>query len=239
VVGITASANPGYSFTGWNYTGCTLVNPTASATTMTVQDNWTLAADFTQETLTMAAATPANWVYQNTPGTTMDRHSLPLAITIMADTWGNSFYTATITQSGSGLVRPSSTFVDRAGGGAITDTASLTFTGSAAMLYLVGGRRSDGVSGTGSCTVTISVVGEQSGTANPATATVTIIVRPLGDITGGGRADRAGLTILNNRLIANDIWPQTDAECDLSGDGGVTVADRVLLNLILNGQRVP
>jgi alpha-tubulin suppressor-like RCC1 family protein/subtilisin family serine protease len=239
VVRVTASANPGYAFAGWSCAGCTLVSPTASQTTLTVLGNWTLTADFNQETLTIAASTPSNWVYQNTPATTKDRHCLPLAITITADTWGNSFYTAAITQSGPGLVRPSTTFVDPAGCGVVTDTASLSFTGSTAVLYLVGGRRSDGVTGAGSCTVTICVTGDQSGLSNPATTSVTITVRPLGDITGAGRADQTDLTILNNRLKAFNIAPQTNADCALTGDGHVTTADRVLLNRILNGLPVP
>ena len=198
------------------------------------------------QTLTVTASTSAPWVYQNTPATTKDRHAVTLAVNVTQDSWGNHSYTVTVTQSGTGVVTPTAVWTS---GTTLTPALSATWSGLTG--YLVGGRvQGGGVVGsaanlatTGSCTVTVTVVGDVSGPSNPATTTLTLTVAPLGDIDGSGQVDQKDLAIdlaiLNARLNAFDITPYTDANCDLSGDGAVTTADRVLLNKILNGLAVP
>jgi alpha-tubulin suppressor-like RCC1 family protein len=203
--------------------------------------------------LLVTTSTPSDWVYQNTPQSTRDRHYLTLTTSVTADTWGgNTSYTATVSLSGSGLVRPSATFVNSSGGGAVTPTTSFAFAaGTTGTLYLVGGRvQGGGVVGsaanlavTGNCTVTVSVAGNSSGASHPATASVIINVSVLGDIDDSGRVDGADLatdlSILNKVLNNTGISPQTNADGDLSGDSEVTAADRVILYRIINGLMVP
>ena len=165
---------------------------------------------------------------------------LTLTVSVTQDTWGNHSYTTKVTQSGTGVVTPTAVWTN---GTTVAPTTSATWAGLTG--YLVGGRVSGPVTGatnlalTGSCTATVTVVGDVSGVNNPATATVTIKVRPLGDINNSGQVDRNDLAILDACLNAFNIAPQTDADCDLSGDGYVTSADRVLLNRILNGSVLP
>jgi uncharacterized repeat protein (TIGR02543 family) len=241
VITATETASAGYAFAGWSVTGpSTLSSSSAVTTSLTVYDSFTLTANFRQETFSVTALTSTTWVYQNTPLSTQDRHVLALTVSVMQDTWGNSGYTTTVTQSGSGVVTPVASWTS---GTTVTPTLSASWAGLSG--YLVGGRVNGVVNGaanlalTGSCLVTVSVVGNVSGPTNPATATVTIVVRPLGDIDGSGQLGGQDLTILNTRLNGLGIAPQTDADCDLSGDGRVTTADRVILYIIRNDQPVP
>jgi hypothetical protein len=205
---------------------------------LTVYDDFTLTANFTQATLAVTAATSTTWVYQNTPLTTLDRHVVALTVSVTQDTWGNHSYTMTVSQAGPGVITPTAVWTS---GTPVTPALSATWSGLTG--YLVGGRvQGGGVVGsaanlavTGSCTVTVTVVGDVSGPANPGTAGVTVTVRPLGNITG----DDTDLALLDqrlNNLYAGSLDP---AYFDLTGDGYVTTADRVLLNLVLNGLAVP
>jgi len=57
--------------------------------------------------------------------------------------------------------------------------------------------------------------------------------------TTTSQVNPSDLTILNGRLNGLSVAPYTDADCDLTGDGFVTAADRVLLRRILNGSAAP
>jgi hypothetical protein len=235
----TASANKGYMFMGWTASGCSLSNSAAVSTTLTVLGNWTLTANFAAATLTASATLDNEWVYQNTASTTQDRQSRTLTISVPQDSWPDQTFTVTVSQDGSGVVVPSQTFVDSTGSGAVTPTSSFTFTVSSATLYLVGGRRTDGVTGTGVCTVTIQVYGDVSQAANAATAQVALVVRPLGDINNDGSATTADRVQLMMRFNGLPTPNQTDADFDLDGDGAVTANDLTILNAMLNNLPVP
>jgi len=194
-------------------------------------------------TMSVAAYTSTTWVYQNTPVTTLDRHAVALTVSV-ADTWGNSTYTVSLDQTGPGVVTPTQSWVY---GRTVTPTgnAEVVWTVSAGSTFsggLVGGRVSGPVNGaanlalTGSSTVTVKVAGNVGGTAS---ATVKITVRPLGGLDSSGPAGANDRTILNKCLNDLAIAPQTDSDCDLTGDLDVTTADRVLLNKIVNGLAVP
>jgi hypothetical protein len=238
VLTVTASALPDYLFSGWSVTGSSLLsNSTAASTSLTVYEDFTLTASFTQEIFTVVVEPSGSFVYQNTPVTTLDRHVLALTVSVTQDTWSNHSYTTMVTQSGSGVVTPTESWTS---GDLVTPALSASWAGLSG--YLVGGRVNGLVLSpgnlalTGSCTVHLVVTGDVGGSAS---ADVTIIVRPLGNIDGSGQVNSNELAILDQRLNALDIAPQTEAECDLSGDGAVTTADRVLLNSILNGLAVP
>jgi uncharacterized repeat protein (TIGR02543 family) len=236
----TAAANPGFMFTGWTCSGCSLSSSTALSTTLTVLANFTLTANFIAATLTVSAALDNSWVYQNTAVTTSYRQCRTMTITIPQDTWPDQSFTVAISQSGLGVVIPSLTFVNSGGNGAVTPTSSFVFTGSSAVLYLVGGpRQADGVTGAGPCTVTLQVTGNISAGPNATTAAVLLTVRPLGDITGDGAvttADRVQLRKWFNLLPTPN---QMAADFDLDGDGAVTANDLAILNSLLNSLPVP
>jgi hypothetical protein len=237
---ITAAANRGYMFTGWSASGCSLSNSAAVSTTLTVQGNWTLAANFMAATLTASATLDRASVYQNTAATTLDRQCRTMTITVPQDSWPDDYYTVVVTQSGAGVVAPSLTCVAAGGSGAVTPTSSFVFTGSSATLYLVGSRRqADGVTGTGVCTVTIQVTGDVSQAANAATAQVILAVRPLGDSTGDGAVTTADRVQMRKWLNSQPTPDQTAADFDLDGAGAVTANDLSILNSILNNLAAP
>jgi hypothetical protein len=200
-----------------------------------LQDQMASVLDSSTLSVTLQTSTP--WVYQNTPATTQDRHVIALTASVTQDTCGNSAYTTMVTQSGPGVVTPTPVWTS---GTMVPPTLSASWTGLTG--YLVGGRVNELVTSvgnmalTGSCTVHVVVTGNVGGSAS---ADVTITVRPLGDIAGSGQVVPNDLAMLNASLNAFDITPYTDDDCDLSGDGCVTTADRVLLNLVLNGLPVP
>jgi uncharacterized repeat protein (TIGR02543 family) len=232
---VTAAPRPGYAFSGWNVTGGTI-----SGSTLTVTGNVTLSANFAAETFTVTAATSTTWVYQNTPVATRDRHALALAVRVTNDTWGNNHYTVTVTQDDvAGVVTPTQTWTS---GTVVTPTMSASWivpaNGSLGG-YLVGGRVQGGgivssdanLAVTGNCTVTVTVVGDVSGPANPATATATIMVRQLGDIVGNGTLGVVDRTKLSLAIVQG----LTDPAYDLLGDGSLGVGDRTLLSLCISG----
>jgi hypothetical protein len=241
VITATETASNGYVFSGWSVTGSVALSSSSAATTsLTVYGNFILTAEFSAATLTVSATLDNTWVYQNTPVTTMNRLCRTLSITVPQDSWPDQNFTVQISQSGSGVVIPSLTFVAPGGSGSFTATSSFVFSGSSAALYLVGGpRQADGVTGTGSCTVTLQVYGDQSGAANAVTVQAALTVRCLGDTADVGfvtSADRVQLMKWINGLPTAN---QTLANFDLDGDGAVTANDLVVLNTILNNLAVP
>jgi hypothetical protein len=209
--------------------------------------NGIISAWATQGTLTVTAASSSSWVYQNTPLATLDRHALTLAVNVTKDTWNNHNYTVTVTQTGPGVVTPTPTWTR---GTTVAPALTATWTvsaGSSLNGYLVGGRVQGGgiVEGdanlavTGDCTVTVTVVGDVSGPQNQATATVPIVVSPLGDIDGDGSVTMIDKVLMNAKLHGLTLAAAAgfDAEAwDLDGSGGaVSQTDMTILNLVLNG----
>jgi uncharacterized repeat protein (TIGR02543 family) len=251
---ITALPAAGYLFTGWNFSGGSLSGNTGTDT-LTVDGNVTLTANFTAETFTVTAATSTTWVYQNTPVVTTDRNAVALTIS-MTDTWGNNTYTATLTQTGPGVVTPtqdwdSGTTVPPTGTDPVVFVCPATPTGLSG--YLVGGRVQGGgvvtstenYAVTGLCTVTVTVVGDVSGAANPATAMVTVLVRPLGDINGDGSVTTADRNLLGGKLHGDTSTSVTGLDPEVwnlngsDANGTVSTAQINILNGILHGVAIP
>ena len=238
VVQLQASPGFSYNFAGWTASGGIALTPGTTQTALLVTGNATMTANVTfVPTLTITAGTSRNWVYQNAPVSTRDRQVVTVTASVTGDTCGNSGYTMTVTQSGPGVVTPTGGWTK---GTLVTPTLNASWGGLAG--YLVGGRVNGlvtsvgNLAATGLCKVHVVVTGNVGGSAS---ADVTIVVSPLGDIDDTGQLGANDLAILNNRLNALPIAPQTDADGDLSGDGVVTTADRVLLKKILNGLMVP
>jgi hypothetical protein len=217
-----------------------------ASTTATVNNSVTLSANFTAETLDLTVTTPSAWVYQNTPGTTFDRHVLPLAIEVVTDTWSNTTFSVSVTQIGKGVVTPTQ---NRTSGVLVTPAATATWSGTAGGLsgYLVGGRVLNGlvnsvgnVALTGSCTVTVTVVGDVSGPANPVMKTLTVFVRKLGDVDGNGKIQIGDENYITQDIATGAAPTGIDPEAlDVDGNGKVQVADENLITYIIAGRVIP
>jgi hypothetical protein len=147
------------------------------------------------------------WVYLNAADAKPhDTLTVTVSYDPVADT---SYSVSTIVLSGSGQV-------------------TLASTSSSSTVYVYGGLS---VTGTGTCQILVEVAGSPAGGFGAATATIT--VRKLGDIDNSGSVACADLTSLNTRLN-NLPTGLPDYNFDLTGDGYVTAADRVILNKILN-----
>ncbi len=245
VVTITAAPAAGYKFNGWNVTGGTVSGNTGTDT-LTINGNVTLSANFTAETLTITAYTSTTWVYQNTPVTTQDRHAVALTINA-TDTWGNTAYSVTVTQTGPGVVTPTLTQTNSTTTELVppTDAAPVSWTVPAASqmtAYLVGGRVKGTVDDlsnialTGLCTVTVTVAGDVGGSA---TATATVQVRPLGDTNNAGTVNSRSICMIVGWL--NGAFAGFDPELfDIDGSGHNKNTQQITFLVgILNGNVIP
>lgn len=249
-VEIVATPSTGYVFSGWTATGGTLDDALSATTTLTTDtggSDCTLTGSFTPAILAVTAFTSTTWVYQNTPVTTADRHVAALTISV-ADTWGSNNYSVSVTQVGPGVVTPTQNWIS---GTTITPTGSdmVTWsgvaTGSSTVLsgYLVGGRVSSTVNSatnlanTGCCTVTITVQGDVSGPDNQATSQVSIIVRPLGAISGDSPVSPTDKTWINGRVNGNYPYTTYDPNIfNVDGKSGPSApVQKTIVNNILNG----
>ena len=161
----------------------------------------------------------AAWVYQNTAITTADAHRIPVTVAVTDDNDnGNTSYVVTVIKTG--------------GAGDVTIDPSPG--ANPLVRTVIGGRRTDGVAGTGDVQLNVIVTGNKGGVAmTPAT----INVRKLGDVDGSGFVTTDDLGALNNKLNGTivDVEPRA---CDVNGSGFVTTDDLGLLNSILNGATI-
>jgi hypothetical protein len=277
VIAISETPAGGYTFVGWtvtddsdaDWTSQSLTSSTAAGTNLTIPDmgstppggpvpdmNLTVTANYTSGvtgTLSVTAATSTTWVYQNTPSTTYDRHSVALNINV-TDTWGNSNYTVTVTQTGPGVVTPTQTFTSSATLVLVPPTGSAPVSWAVPAAgnlsgYLVGGRTVGWVNSTanlnetGNCTVTVTVLGDKSGLTNPAvSAPLTLLVRPLGDVLNEGPINSLDANEFVNWLDGHRGDTSTlDPEVfDVDGGGNnLSSLQLNLLILMLNGHTIP
>jgi hypothetical protein len=188
----------------------------ATAVAKAVAATLAQAAEILPEPLEVSSATDWDWVYQNTPLVTQDRHRILLTISVDEDLNGNTSYTTLVTQSaGPGDVKP-------------VETAD-------PMVWKVlGGRRGEGA--VGAATLDVRVGGEPYGGEGSASAAVT--VRPLGDIDGNTLVNALDKLQLNLRL--NGVTTaHPERAFDLDGDGAVSGSDKLQMNRILNTVPVP
>lgn len=160
-----------------------------------------------------------SWVYQNTAATLASGgHFSNLTVTI-TNSNGNSSFTSSVAAAGSGS-------------GQVTVMST-----SNALAWVIqgGARQSDGVSGSGSVTLLVTVQGNSGGQS---TQQIEMKVRPLGDITDSGAVGSNDLFQMNQRLNGLPV-SYAEATFNLSGNGAVATGDRVLLNRVLNNLPVP
>ncbi len=261
-VSISASPGAGYLFGGWTVSGG-MVSANTGSDSLAVQGNVTLAANFPPPPISFTLWTSSNWVYQNTAITTSNRHYLAMTTSVTGDTWGNNTYTATVavspTPSGTylGLI-PSSTYIYFSGGnniGSITPTTGFTFAaGSTGTLYLIGGpvlggglvnsAENKAVAGptNGQYTVTVTVVGDQSGSQYPAVTTWVVNLRILGDVDGNGTVQAADKAWITQKIAGGtSYWPDgvDPTALDVDGNGTVQSADKVIVTYGIGGTVIP
>jgi hypothetical protein len=156
-----------------------------------------------------------DWVYQNTPVATQNRHAVLLTV-------------AALTMLPENLVTITVT-TDRASVGRVTITKL-----SETTFEIKGGQRqADGLAGTGVVTLNVHA---QDVVGNADDMTVNLVVRRLGDTTGDGFVTSADRVELLKRLNGQQPATLSDEAADIDGDGQITASDLVLLNKILNNQ---
>ena len=167
--------------------------------------------------LTVSAQLDVDWVYQNTPLTTQDRHMATLTISVDADPNGNSQYTTLVTKL--------------SGPGDVTCQA----TGDPLVWEIVGSRRGEG--STGEVTLEVLVTGLDVGGEGSTTRILT--VRLLGDVDGNGAPEPGDVQLLINKLNGIPTPGYDDRAFDLDANGGAEPGDVQVLMNILNGLPVP
>jgi len=171
--------------------------------------------------LVIAAAVDYNWVYQNTPVTTLDRHHCVLTVTIAQEARAGESYTAGFTENGGPLAN-----------------FTVQTTANPLVWNLVGGRvGSSTPSAPAFRTIGVTLTGNQSGKS--ASASVQVALRLLGDIDGNGLVGLTDKVQMNKKLNGLDTTPYVNRHFDLTGDGVVGLTDKVQMNKVLNGLAIP
>lgn len=166
------------------------------------------------------------WVYQNTPVGTADRNLSRVTVAINSGADAEETYQVTVTENG-GPVR------------SFQIEQPIAMDGTAVEIPVRGGRRGpEGAGGSlGPAQLDFTVTAYRDGlpTGRTASATVTISLRPLGDVDGDGSVGGSDKQIMNNGLNGvtdGFVTRQFDLNGDGSGPGG---ADKQILNTVLNG----
>lgn len=169
-------------------------------------------------TIQLTADVDVDWIYQNTPATTLGRHRMVVTMHVDHDPYGNTTYIPFVAARD-----PEAAAVEPPEGD--------TFT------WIVRGGPQG--SGPGANELTISVAGVEKGGVGAVAIAITI--RPLGDINGDGVVTAEDKLEMNKFLNGLATLPGIGLrELDLTGDGEtVNVDDKIILNRILNGLAVP
>ena len=159
-----------------------------------------------------------DWVYQNTPVTTLDRHLCRLTLNVTEDSAGPQNYMPLVGERGGG------------------NNVTIQSTAAALEWNIVGGRM--GSSTPGPVTLDVFLRGATSGAGAPAAAALTL--RLLGNIDGVGDVNGDDKAQMNRRLNSLSVsYP--DRAFNLNGDteeDGVTPRidgdDKAVMNRLLN-----
>ena len=217
VVPIAATVPPKHRFTGWTGDIATVTDPSAEQTTITLNGNYTVTATFERiiYPLEPELNLDADFVYQNLPQTTKNRHRVTLTIEVGEDENENSDYEVEVVKIG--------------GPGEVVIEA----TDDPLVWHLVGSR--SGVGATGEVTLEVRLKGDLAGES---VGQMTLTVRHLGDITGDGFVNARDKLELLRHL--NGLATKASLRAlDLSGDGTVNAEDRLIINALLNGFQLP
>ncbi len=213
VVQIAANVPEKYQFVAWTGDIDTVADTQAAETSITMTANCTVTATFEKiiYPLPVELLTDSDFVYQNTPQTTQDRHLVVLRIQMGDDLNDNTGYEITVEQT--------------AGEGEVQVVA----TEDPMVWHLVGSRR--GVGSIGQAVVTVQIAGNVAGESSEEVA---VDVRLLGDIRPSGAVNAIDKALLIKHL--NNIETGLPARAfDLNGNGFVEPTDKALMNALLNG----
>ena len=218
VVTIKATVPPKHRFTGWTGDTATVADTTAEETTITMNANYTVTATFERiiYPITVDASLSSEFVYQNLAQTTKDRHLVTLTIDVTSDENENGEFEVEVEQTGG------------------TGDVTIRATANPLVWEIVGSRA--GVGATGDVQLEIRLTGDVAGEA---TETAELTVRHLGDITGDGNVNLRDKLRLVKKLngLATDV---ADARAfDLNGDGVTDTEDKLIINALLSGFKLP
>jgi hypothetical protein len=220
--GLTVLENRGqgtWPLVTWSTTGHTGANVPAYAWGVTADlvagtmDNTDFVAVATADPVYVAAELDHEWVYQNAPQTTGNRHKCTLTLT----TGGLDSATVDVTQDGDS---PGSVVVE-----ATADPMVWTIRGS----QVEDNRAGD---------VVLTIVAVDDAIGRTASRQVALAVRPLADITGDGYVDAEDKLEINKALNGLSTT-SPDRALDLTADGVIDAIDKLAINRLLNGIDVP
>jgi len=169
-----------------------------------------------------------DWVYQNTTGTTQDRHVSRMTVTLVSESEAGEGYDVAVADDGPGGANVTL--------GAVTDHRpdDQTLT-----VLIVGGRVGASTPGPGGAayTVTVTLTGRTSGRS--ASGSVDLVLRCIGDVDGSGAPGAQDKQFFNQRLN-NVATPHPDRNYDLDGSSGPpNAADKQVMNQVLNNVPLP
>jgi len=218
VVTIEATIPAKHRFVRWVGDVGTVANVEDAQTTITMLGNYTVTATFERiiYPIVIDPKVDSDFVYQNAPLTTKNRHRIVLTIEVASDENENGEYDVEVVQTG--------------GPGEVIIEA----TADPLVWHLVGSR--NGVGGIGDAVIEVRVTGDIAGEAEQE---VTIDVRRLGDLNGSGTVNMMDKVLLMKRLNGMPTGLE-DRAFDLDGDGSpATAQDKAIMNALLNGFRLP
>jgi len=182
--------------------------------------------------LEILAEVPAEeeWVYQNTPATTLDRHVSIATITLVSEATPGEVYDISIADDGP----PGANFTL----GDVTDNRLVDDTMT---VEILGGRVGASTIGAGgeatAYNVTITLQGLASGKSDSAQVQVSLL--RIGDINRDGSLTGSDRQLFNQRLN-NVATGYLDRTFDLDGSGGApTGTDKQVMNQALNNVPLP
>jgi hypothetical protein len=234
VVPIVAQIPPGQVFLCWTGDVATVADVNDAETDITMNSVCTVTATFEAvPALAIMADLDHDWVYQNTPVATQDRHHSVLTVEITGGNLEGQTYAITIGQGHGPLVSFQ-----------VAQPVAIV-PGMPQTLNVLGGRRATTAPSPAPAGVYQAYVLDVTVTGTPilqtATAEVSLVLRALGDIDGDGLVNAADKLEMNKKLNGLANLPGiTLRDLDLSGDGAlVNAEDKLTINQVLNGLTVP
>jgi hypothetical protein len=174
--------------------------------------------------ISAAAADGQEWVYQNTPVVTQDRHRGALRVTILSEAQPGEGYLVTLDENGQT-------------GMADFTVAAVEFADGGLTVSLAGGRVGASTpTAPASASLRVTLTGLSSGQS--ASAVFPLQLRRLGDIDGNGVVNAVDLWNFERRML-NVAVAYPERCFDLTGDGLINAVDVLQMRRLVNGVPIP